>query len=298
MLVDLDARSDQGGVAAGIRFACDDILTFVDAALARCFWVDPTRLDATVSDAARFLPGEIVTLREGTIRSECATGAERCDCLKLANASAVVVAPPGSPIVPVPVLQGPAVAAVCESAGLRVEADQSSGSGGRDFDELHWNVTAFRSASASVAAESIAAADAALAAAVERAFGREYFHVKSAELAAMYDSAVSQISVVLTLVNFLGTSAESAHVVALSMQVLPSVLCVARRRSLSFDDHSRRDFASAKKGFRDMRPFLSLDMRLFARENTHSVVGGSTRSLKRSELLSVEAQGSATPPAA
>ncbi|KAH8057901.1 hypothetical protein JL722_6442 [Aureococcus anophagefferens] len=60
MLVNLDSASDLGGFDAGEEFACDEVLAFDDAALATCFWVNGTQIDAVVSSSVGFEPGDAV----------------------------------------------------------------------------------------------------------------------------------------------------------------------------------------------------------------------------------------------
>ncbi|KAH8096015.1 hypothetical protein JL720_3356 [Aureococcus anophagefferens] len=58
------AAPDQGDVAAGVTFACEDVLDF-RTSLAECFWVSSAQLSAEVNTALAMLPGSNLTLLEG-----------------------------------------------------------------------------------------------------------------------------------------------------------------------------------------------------------------------------------------
>ncbi|KAH8076320.1 hypothetical protein JL721_316 [Aureococcus anophagefferens] len=234
VLVDLDARSDQGDVAAGVTFACEDVLDFPDVALAECFWVSSAQLSAEVNTAPAMLPGSNLTLLEGALKLKCEEGA-RCDCYKANNASAVAVDPPEDPDAPVAVFQGTTVAPVCEAAGLDVAMDQSTGSGGRDWTGLQWNVSLVpsRDESLNVTAAQRAAALAAREAMETRSNAEAWagisttFHADQEELEALTTGGFDGLGLTLFLQNFLyGSSTSDVYSVALSSETLPSIVVV------------------------------------------------------------------------
>ena len=100
-------------MSASEMFACDELLSFDDASLAECYWVDGIELVATVSDSLEFLPLDNVTLLAGLVKVKCEDGA-RCDCDHYANESSTVALPPDEPPVPVAVLEGATTVAICE----------------------------------------------------------------------------------------------------------------------------------------------------------------------------------------
>ena len=89
------------------------MLSFDDASLAECYWVDGTEIVATVSDSLLFEPLDNVTLLGGLVKVKCLAGA-RCDCDEYANESSAVALPPDDPIKPVAVLSGATAVPVCE----------------------------------------------------------------------------------------------------------------------------------------------------------------------------------------
>ena len=110
----LTARSDKGGRTTGSKFKCDAVLSFDDASLAECYWVDGIEIVATVSDSLSFEPLDNVTLLGGLMKVKCVDGA-RCDCDDYANESSAVALQPDDPAEPVAVLEGAATVAVCEA---------------------------------------------------------------------------------------------------------------------------------------------------------------------------------------
>ncbi|KAH8069067.1 hypothetical protein JL721_6274 [Aureococcus anophagefferens] len=92
--------------------------------------------DADVSGAA-LAPGGVVSAAAGAVRAGCVPG-ERCDCYAY-SAGSVKVAAPAAAAPPGAVVTGPSTASACEA--LVLHSDSSTGSGGRAWASIAWNVT-------------------------------------------------------------------------------------------------------------------------------------------------------------
>lgn len=85
-------------------------------------------MSADVTAALDLVAGSPVALVAGVVKRACVEGA-RCECFEAAAASATATGLPDDPIVPLVVVEGVTVAAVCE--GLILDASRSTGGGGR-----------------------------------------------------------------------------------------------------------------------------------------------------------------------
>ncbi|KAH8049776.1 hypothetical protein JL721_11555 [Aureococcus anophagefferens] len=90
----------------------------------------------SVSGAA-LAPGGVVSAAAGAVRAGCVPG-ERCDCYAY-SAGSVKVAAPAAAAPPGAVVTGPSTASACEA--LVLHSDSSTGSGGRAWASIAWNVT-------------------------------------------------------------------------------------------------------------------------------------------------------------
>ena len=221
ILVDLDAVSDMAGRLAGESFPCAELLDFADVDTAECSWVGATQISAEVNNALNFVPGESVTLRAQTTMLACDD--DRCDCRMGNNASSVVADPP-DPLPDVePVFQVP-----CEDSegGLTVDASQSTGSGGRDWTRLVWNVNATGPPESRAAAkvngtwenttEALLYMQYRAATVLSSAFTAE-----TTELQALAKGGFDTLVLSLALENFLGSIGIGSVQVALSTKAIP-----------------------------------------------------------------------------
>ncbi|KAJ8600458.1 hypothetical protein CTAYLR_001456 [Chrysophaeum taylorii] len=212
VLVVFDSPTDQAGKMAGETFSCDEILTFEDATKADCYFINATWINAQVSNSVSFFPGGTVALRSNTLKGVCPfeAASARCDCLEFADVSSVVAREPTDAVVPRVVLQGPALASVCED--VLVSADQSTGGGGRDMS-FTWTVTVEDSES-----------DTVLAVSTKRSRSA-YFSLNSSQLQDFLAYG-DELTVALSASNYLGATGNGSLAVTLVVDQVPSLIII------------------------------------------------------------------------
>jgi len=215
--------TDQMNIETGIPFACSRLLSFPTVEAAECQWTNEGEVYADVSAAFGILPDIDVELISNVLYAKCPQDdliyGHRCECLEAASASITVVEPPDPPLVPVPIIQGPTLAAACE--GFTLDTSQSSGGGGREFTWYAWDVELDFSDSTPTSVEN---ATLALDTAKARIGESSTFSLLGSESTALASAGVVGLKVTLTLRNFLlGEALSDEFSVELTTEAVPSL---------------------------------------------------------------------------
>ena len=218
LLVNYEAPTNRGGRDAGATFRCHEVLDFVDADRADCFWVNASQIDADVA-STMLIPGDLIRSANGSAVVAACTEGARCDCFEPAvNISTVVAGAPENSVTPAIVIQGPTVTSVCEN--ITFSASQTTGSGGRQL-RYEWGLSC---------EDGALMKDPSLEAILDRAIDQantvgSMLSLSANDLSAII--AVSQyVDVQLTVTNFLEASANATSRVVLNLDKIPQLTFV------------------------------------------------------------------------
>jgi hypothetical protein len=140
-----DVSTDQGGFNS-TSFACSNILTFVNATISFCSWVNSSAIrisfgNSPVSVASyRLSVGDSVQfLSSIQIRAKCLLGTECSANAYLDTSLTYLVEKPRTDLIPTVILVAPSEVGACNSSVL-IDASASTGSGGRPWSIVSWTV--------------------------------------------------------------------------------------------------------------------------------------------------------------
>ena len=137
VVIKFDTNTDRAGVQTTSLFPCDEVLDFSGANLSSCQWLSDTRLSVRCDCDV----GDVLRVKAGTIKSKC-VGMLSCSAWNYtaAGESAVITAPPvGVTVVPTVLISGPSTISVEDD--LTIDLSSSTGSGGRAWVDIGFNLT-------------------------------------------------------------------------------------------------------------------------------------------------------------
>uniref|UniRef100_A0A7S3JZP2 PKD/REJ-like domain-containing protein n=1 Tax=Aureoumbra lagunensis TaxID=44058 RepID=A0A7S3JZP2_9STRA len=279
LVLTFDVATDRASYLVGAEFPCSKVFDFTDAASSSCFWTTNQHLIADVSALTSLYPGDNVSLAsDNTVKNECEDWIEqRCDCFASASSNyTITIELPSKILSPKVVLEGSSVANACE--GLAIDSSASTGSGGREFIDYAWNVSAV-AINASAARKVIATI---LSDAVQRQQGAYQFLLSSDEVTALYASSVEKLHVQLQITNFLGRTASADFTVTLSAETPPFLEVIGGLQQTARRPDPLSIRANAVATSCDGRPAISrgveLDWIFLARDESITNVGLSSTS--------------------
>ena len=119
---------------------CNSLFIFVGSTTCTCSWVDDQSVLVsfpTDNGSPMLEPGGTLTLKSGLLKAYCAIG--NCNYAS-ANISSINITAPATSTSPAVTLISPAVVSSC--ANLTLDASSSTGSGGRQWAQIKWYVSA------------------------------------------------------------------------------------------------------------------------------------------------------------
>jgi hypothetical protein len=146
VVIAFSGPTDQAGITAD-TWPCDRLFTFLAAGISSCSWLDlatvrayPSPYSTNPNTPGRAVqPGDTFGVLGGKIRSQCRYGTV-CTNNALMPAYTGTVRAPDNPISPVAALGVPSSIGACSD--LKVDLSASTGSGGRPWSTISWNVGA------------------------------------------------------------------------------------------------------------------------------------------------------------
>jgi hypothetical protein len=133
--IKFDSSTDRAALAN--IFLCSELFNFTAAATTKCQWESSVKVMAYASKEGSIGPGDIVTLRQSKLKAACPMEANCASWTYTAQRSAVVLAPL-NPVVPVVYISSPSVVGECDD--LTLDLSGSSGTGGRKWKSIEFNV--------------------------------------------------------------------------------------------------------------------------------------------------------------
>ena len=204
VVISFDTATDQGGISDN-SWSCDRLFTFIGASIASCAWADLSTIRAYPSPSSTnpntpsraMQPGDAITLVGGKVRVQCRAGT-----ICTANAAVATITTsiqlPLSPLIPTVSVNVPNSVGGCSD--LFVDLSSSTGSGGRIWRSVKWNVAAEVGDPSSVANYLSSYYD---------------FNYNSALIPKSL-LLITKYSITATLVNFLNGSASGTSSVTIS----------------------------------------------------------------------------------
>lgn len=219
ILVDFAAATDRGKLTG--TFSCGRVLRFVGAGAASCFWLNDSRLIASLPSAATIVPGQNVTLLPRMVKAFCPSRVEdKCVSWGYSNSTNVTLAYPTNPVVPKAELSFSSTISYC--AGMEVDGSSSTGSGGRAMTYT-WSVRRYYPASKRT---SVASNITSYLWGINPNTTRPaYKGTSKLTIPTKFLTRGATFAVVLSLTNWLGVPADSstAYVTVTGGKALPSV---------------------------------------------------------------------------
>ena len=146
VMISFDTATDQAGILDN-SWSCDRLFAFVGASLAACAWADlstirayPSPISTNPNTPSRAMqPGDAITLAGGRLRVQCRAGT-----ICTANAATATITTgiqlPLNPLIPAVSVGVPNSVGGCSD--LFVDLSSSTGSGGRIWRSVVWNIAA------------------------------------------------------------------------------------------------------------------------------------------------------------
>lgn len=188
-----DSATNRAGYAVNARFACGNLFVFTGATTASCAWLNATTLLASLVAPRSLIVGDTVSVIANKVRASCVNlNALLCNNFANNTMTSVSLLAPFNPIVPVPILTLPSSVNPC--ASFVIHPRLSTGSGGRSWRFVLWNVS-----TNTLSAESSAAI---LQGLLQTSTG--YSSTRSSTSVAAGSLSAGTYFVTLTLTNFLG----------------------------------------------------------------------------------------------
>eukprot|EP01033_Poteriospumella_lacustris_P006837 gene6837-4925_t len=155
LFVTFDTSTNEAGFGESNAWGCSLIFTLPSAPGVMCTWLNTTTVSFRfVSSTATVVAGDTFTLMANKVRANCAVLTNPSDCVFLQNntAQSISITAALNPVAPSPVITVPSTVNPC--GAFMIDPSQSSGSAGRTWTTIAWNVTS-TSGSAAVAATTL-----------------------------------------------------------------------------------------------------------------------------------------------
>ena len=148
VVISFDGATDQAGILDN-TWSCDRLFTFIGASLASCTWADlstvrayPSPLSTNPNTPGRAMqPGDTFSLVGGKLRVQCRVGTICTDNFVAASVTTSIQYP-SNPLIPTVSVGLPNSVGGCSD--LLVDLSSSTGSGGRSWQSIIWNVASQR----------------------------------------------------------------------------------------------------------------------------------------------------------
>jgi hypothetical protein len=145
MMATFSSATDRGLTASSSWFSCSTLFnsgTNFSSSSSKCQWsVDARSVTVQLAAYSKLVPGDSISLIGGVVRALCPPTVSSQDCAKWGTAPSIIVpvAGPSNPTVPTISVNVPSVINSCD--GLLLDLSGSSGSGGREWKRIAFQVT-------------------------------------------------------------------------------------------------------------------------------------------------------------
>ena len=219
LVIAFDQPTDQAGITAN-EWSCAQLFTFTDANTAICSWtsLSAVKVTFTTVTATSLKPSDILTVKVGMLRAACRSGTNcnsnhvlrsqhihneivRKDSISyvpLSSALSVIVQGPAQPVAPLIVIIVPTQIGACND--LLIDLSASTGNGGRPWTSVVWTVLAENGGTGAL-----------------KTFLKSNFDPSLNYVIVPRNLLIrTTYSIGVTMTNFLGDSASSTSIVAVS----------------------------------------------------------------------------------
>ena len=203
--IDFDASTDRASLLD--IFKCADLFTFRSANSSKCQWMDSSRVLAYISGEHSSNVGDVVELAPAKLKAHCPISAD-CSSWTYAVVTSVTISAPSKPIVPVVIISSPAIIGECDD--LTLDLSGSSGSGGRQWKSVQFEVQSSSSNASKI----------------ESYLNKNYHITPPGSIPRQLLSASFSYIFTATLCNFMGACSSTTARVAVSSNVIPIVSLV------------------------------------------------------------------------
>lgn len=144
MYLSFDSKTNLGNQPLLTSWTCNTLLSFTGANYTTCTWLNTSAIQAVFPSAATGVSlieiNNSVTVRGGLIQPYCGTSTTLCgSAFNFTEQSSKAASTAFNPVTPEVVLIVPTLLGSCDA--LTVNAAQSTGSGGRNWSTIVWQVT-------------------------------------------------------------------------------------------------------------------------------------------------------------
>ena len=219
LVVNFDKSTDQGGITAD-TWPCSQLLEFAGSNQTICSWTSLSTIKVvfTSLSASSLKPSDTMSVRGGILRAACRgnigcknnfllksyqtdhalTGRDSMKYAALTSTLSVIVQRPAHPVAPLIIVLTPTQVGACND--LLIDLSASSGSGGRPWSSVVWSVLAQNGNTTAL-----------------RNFLRDNFDSSLNYVIVPRHMLIrTTYSIGVTITNFLGDSASSASIVAVT----------------------------------------------------------------------------------
>ena len=117
ILVTFDSDTNKGGLVG--RWKCSILFEFPGIANEKCQWTSDSTALVYLTAESTVLPLQNITVLPGVVKASCTRAdISKCDLWPYANYSSEPIQYPSTPLIPVPLIQGPAKIGSCDDIAL------------------------------------------------------------------------------------------------------------------------------------------------------------------------------------
>jgi hypothetical protein len=139
LIATFDSATDKGAITASL-FACDLLFTFAGADLATCTWETTSMVTMQLGSLATVVIGDDFQLKGGCVRAACVSdNTTLCGLYETVPETNATVANADAPVSPIVQISMPSTVSICSPFTL--DLTSSTGSGGRDFQNISITVS-------------------------------------------------------------------------------------------------------------------------------------------------------------